>query len=246
MYQSLEASLHDLFWASESHADESHLLENFLQQQTGPSLEIGCGSGRLMLPLLEKGYQVEGVEIASDMVELLHKNAKERDVSPLVHHCAIEEFQPTQTYSSFAIPAFTLQLLSRASARQVLRKLRDISSEQTKLYLTLFIPWAEILDELEIDTWYLDKETQLDSGQTARCFTKHQIDRLHQTLYREHRYELAQQTHLSSQTLQWYFLPELINLLESSGWTYQEYDADFQKGNHDTDASVITVYATAS
>ncbi|MGJ8672484.1 class I SAM-dependent methyltransferase [Rubritalea sp.] len=246
MYKSLEATLHDTFWRSEIDADESPLLENFLTQHPGPSLEVGCGSGRLLLPLLEKGYQIEGVELSSDMLGLLLKDASAKNLEPTVHHCPIEEFQTDKRFSSISIPAFTLQLLSRTSAQQVLKRLREIALTNGGLYITLFIPWAEILDELEIDTWHLDKETKLSSGQQARCFTRHQIDRLYQELYREHRYEVAEQKHLSTQTLQWYFMPELISTLESCGWKFQDFDSDFQIGNHDPDASVLTVYATAS
>ena len=246
MYQSLEASLHDLFWHSEEDADEMPLLENFLNQHAGTSLEVGCGSGRLLLPLIEKNFDLEGVELSGDMLDLLKQEATKKHLQPTLHHYAIEEFSPDKTYASIVVPAFTLQLLSRDIARRILRQLRAITKEQGGLYLTLFIPWAEILDELEIDTWHLDKEATLPTGQPARCFTKHSIQRLTQELHREHRYETSDSTHLSQQTLQWYFLPEIINMLENGGWEFQSYHADFTLGNQDPDASVFTVFATAS
>jgi hypothetical protein len=127
----------------------------------------------------------------------------------------------------------------------VLTTLRELVIPGGGLYLTLFIPWAEILDELEIDTWHLDKEATTAENQQARCYTRHSLNRIEQELYREHRYELGGQTHFSEQTLQWYFLPEIVSLLENSGWKYNDYSADFELGSHDSDASVITIYATA-
>src|SRR5688572_23453449 len=59
-YTSLEALLHDAFWAEEGEPAELQLLDETLREYPGPSLEIGCGSGRLLLPLLQKGHQVEG------------------------------------------------------------------------------------------------------------------------------------------------------------------------------------------
>lgn len=246
MYQSLEASLHDLFWRAESEADETPLLEEFLRKHPGKSLEVGCGSGRLMLDLLEKGFDIEGVELSADMVQLLNEDANKRGLTPIVHHTAIEQFETNSIFSAITIPAFTLQLLSREKAQQVLTSLRSLTKPKGGIYLTLFIPWSEILDELEIDVWHLDKEAQLPNGQNAKCFTRHSINRLMQELHREHRYEVGETKHFSEQTLQWYFLPELIKMLDTSGWTFVNFDSNFQQGEQDADACVITLYAIAS
>jgi SAM-dependent methyltransferase len=39
----------------------------------GPVLELGIGTGRLALPLLERGLRVEGVDASSEMVSKLHE-----------------------------------------------------------------------------------------------------------------------------------------------------------------------------
>lgn len=252
MYHSLEANLHDLFWRHEKDANELPLLKNFLSKHhCTKALEIGCGSGRLMLELLEEGFDIEGVELSSDMVELLKSEAKIRHLSAVVHHCAIEEFSSQQKYSHIVIPAFTLQLLSRETAFEVLKKIRLLTNTNGKLYFTLFIPWAEILDDIEIDVWHLDKEAPLEDHKLARCYTMHSLNRVMQELYREHRYQIVsseqkvEQTHHSSQQLQWYFLPEIMSMLKASGWKFNYYDSDFEAGVQDPDASVLTVYATA-
>ena len=54
MYDQLEAKLHDLFWAAEGQSEELALIEEFLQQYAGTALELGCGSGRLLTPLLNR------------------------------------------------------------------------------------------------------------------------------------------------------------------------------------------------
>ena len=252
MYQSLEATLHDLFWNAEPDADESPLLRRFLDSHPGKSLEIGCGSGRLLLPLIKQGYDIEGVEISKDMVELLAENAQKQNLSPTIHHADVTVFTPESRYSAVTIPAFTLQLLSRKLAREVLSSLRKISTDDGALYFTVFIPWAEILGDLEEDVWHLDKKSPYEDRKTARCYTKHSMNRLDQILHRKHRYEIAKpsgkriEEHLSEQQLQWYFLPELKLLLEQTGWIYTGHDADFTADHQDQDAHLLTVYAAAS
>ncbi|MFC3184278.1 class I SAM-dependent methyltransferase [Pseudoglutamicibacter albus] len=41
-------------------------------------IEFGCGSGRVLLPLLERGYQVDGIDSSSDALTYLSEAAAER------------------------------------------------------------------------------------------------------------------------------------------------------------------------
>ena len=251
MYQDLEARLHDIFWNNEPDADESPLLEIFLQNHPGKSLELGCGSGRLLLPLIKKGYRAEGIEISGDMVEILRHDAQIMHLSPQVYHSDILQFETKQRYNALTIPAFTLQLFSRAEALKVLAKLRDIAAEGAGLYITVFIPWSEILDELEPDAWNPDKEATLADGSIAKCQTRHHIDRTSQTLSREHHYTIRDHSDTVieeqkvQQNLEWYLLPELKLMLQLSGWKFATYDADFSVENRDSDAALLTLYASA-
>jgi len=36
-------------------------------------LELACGSGRVMLPLAERGFQVTGIDLSQDMLDILEE-----------------------------------------------------------------------------------------------------------------------------------------------------------------------------
>jgi len=123
MYTDLEAELHDLFWNQEDVISELPMLEKFHEKML--SLEIGCGSGRLLLPLLQNGHPIDGVEISSDMTDLLAKTAAEQGLDPEVHTCDILDFKPEKKYERVSIPAFTCQLLDRKGFAQTLRNIHE-------------------------------------------------------------------------------------------------------------------------
>ncbi len=50
-------------------------LNKVLNNTKEPVLELACGSGRVMIPLLEKGYFVSGVDASEDMLEILRKKS---------------------------------------------------------------------------------------------------------------------------------------------------------------------------
>jgi SAM-dependent methyltransferase len=184
-YRSLEATLHDVFWASEGPSLELPLLRDFLQTHPGRSLEIGCGSGRLLLPLLQEGFTVDGLELSPEMLDLCRQQSPHSGL--MLHEGNMDDWQAPQPYATLMVPAFTLQL-SRDPAT-ALERFAAMLDDHGALYLSTFTPLAEILGALPENDWYPDHQTLLDDGQLATIHTMHQIDREKQILHRQHRYE---------------------------------------------------------
>ncbi len=64
--------------------DHAHLTADLIfyshlaRQVDGPVLEVGCGSGRLLLPLLEAGIEVDGVDTSPAMLALTRRKVGDR------------------------------------------------------------------------------------------------------------------------------------------------------------------------
>ena len=234
MYQKLEARLHDLFWEAQGEAGELPLIERFLKQYPGTALELGCGSGRLLLALLEKGFLIEGLDNSAEMLTLCRND--KGDCDAVLHHASIEDFELKTLYDAIIIPAFTLQLLDPENMATTLSNIRRHLRPGGGLYLTTFIPWAEIIGELEPGSWFLDQETKMADGNTARCYTRFEIKRFAQLLMREHRYEIVSgdaqivETSESAQRLSWYWPREMTMLLYDAGFSTPEIICDFMPG----------------
>lgn len=248
MYNGLEATLHDAFWEAEEAEAELELLEKFLAAHPGTALELGCGSGRLLLPLLEMGYLVEGLDNSADMLDLCRKNSGAHE--PVLHRCSIQGFETGAVYAAVAVPAFTLQLLDYAEIPEVLANIRRHLHPGGGLYITTFIPWAEITGELEEREEYPDHETYFPDGRSARCFTRFRIKRASQQLVREHRYELLSadgkllDQGTSTHRLTWFWPREMEKLLADAGFSVVSTRGDFHADSPmDEDSQIITVTA---
>lgn len=244
MYRSLEAQLHDAFWAAEGPPAELPLLREFLTQFPGPSLELGCGSGRLMAPLAKDGFEVEGLDNSPEMIAL-----GQTHLPDLTFHLGdLASFQPTKTYRSFTLPAFTLQLLPQP--QDILQHLHQMLPPDGALYLTTFVPWAELNGDLPEEITYLDHEITLPNGHQAILSTKHQLDREQQILHRFHEYEIPRQnlSHRSEQTLAYFFAGELEALLEKSGFTIAKTipDFDLMASPSEEEPDILTHFAVKS
>lgn len=228
-YLSLEAEFHDAFWAEDDDASEVGLMADFLKAHPGRSLEIGSGSGRLLFPLLEQGFQVEGLELSSDMLALCREAGEEKGLSPKLHHGDMSSWQGGGKYQSLLSPAFTLQLAPDPTA--TLAHWRTLLEDGGALYLTVFIPFAELEGDMEENAWYPDHQTTLPGGRIAKLDTLHQIDPEKQILDRRHRYYFADHPaafHESRQTLRWFTLDQMTALLAAAGFRVTSVFADFE------------------
>ena len=263
MYSDLEAKLHDSFWEQEDIISELPLLKDFHADKL--SLEIGCGSGRLLLPLLNGGTPIDGIELSADMVKLLHQNADKQNLTSKlskqdIHTADIVDLSSEKLrkkYERVSIPAFTTQLLSREGFQDTLKQVISYTSNDAELYLTLFIPWAEIAGELNEGDWYVDHEATVGEAKDAKavCKTKFSINRLNQSLSRKHHYTVThpsgkKQEHRSSQEIQWYSYQELKLILKANGWKEKMLITDLELASAtdpevgpDPDAHILTIIA---
>jgi len=68
MFESMDrvARFYDADYAD--YTDDLPLVEAYAKRTGGPLLELGCGTGRLLLPLARAGYDVTGVDLSHEML----------------------------------------------------------------------------------------------------------------------------------------------------------------------------------
>ncbi len=250
-YLSLEAQLHDAFWDAEDDGSEVRLMADFLKQFPGTALEIGAGSGRLMFPLIQQGFDVEGLELSQDMLELGRMRAQKLAISPTLHHGDMGDWQPGETYAALLAPAFTFQLAGDPPA--TLRHWHSLIRKGGGLYLTVFMPYAELLGDLPENQWYEDHQVTLPDGRRGLLETRHQLDLKNQRVERQHRYTISgdpPQSHESCQRIRWFEHLQLVDLLKLSGFRmdrfFLDFDPSYEVENPDDENfdGILTYYVT--
>jgi SAM-dependent methyltransferase len=70
------------------------LIETFGQ----PALDLGCGTGRLLLPYLQAGLDVDGCDYSKDMLAQCEERAKREGLSPRLYAQAMHELDLPRRY----------------------------------------------------------------------------------------------------------------------------------------------------
>ena len=87
--------------------DDIGLYLEFAARCDGPVLELGCGTGRVSLALVEAGHRVTGIDNSSAMLVLARLHAAAAGVSAqvLFRH---EDVRSLDVEASFALAVFPL------------------------------------------------------------------------------------------------------------------------------------------
>ncbi len=239
-YLSLEAQLHDAFWEAEDDGSEVRLMAEFLKKHPGPALEIGAGSGRLMFPLVKMGHDVVGLELSPDMLNLAKVRATILRVKAVIHEGDMATWESPKKFAALLAPAFALQLA--ADPEVALRRWHSLLENHGGLYLTVFMPYAELLGDLPENEWYDDHKATLTDGREGSLRTRHRLDREKQLVHREHSYQLTGHpptTHDSQQTIRWFDHPQLLKMLEDCGFRCERFFLDFDPRRAVADPEVV-------
>lgn len=92
-------------WAefSEPDPDELSFYRTLIEQAGEPALDLGCGTGRLLLPLLRAGLDVEGCDISPDMLAYCREHAAREGHTLRLYQQAMHELQLPRAYRTIFI-----------------------------------------------------------------------------------------------------------------------------------------------
>lgn len=102
-------------------------------------LEVMCGSGRFLIPMLRMGYQVEGLDNSKDMLNACLEKCKKEGLTPVLHEQAVAQMKLSKSYELILVPAASFGLIT--DRNEVLESL-------TKLYKHL-LPGGTLVLEVE-------------------------------------------------------------------------------------------------
>ncbi len=125
-YSTIE-DIYDLFYFEEP--DVRYYLQE-AKKAAGKVLEIGCGTGRVMLKLLRNNIDVEGLDVSRKMIEILKNKARIQNLKPKTYVADMRNFSLKSRYSLILAPYRTFMYLS--SEKERLNTLRRIYRHLTK------------------------------------------------------------------------------------------------------------------
>jgi SAM-dependent methyltransferase len=218
----VDPELYDLVYGWYT-ADLAYYVER-ARAARGPVLEAACGTGRVLIPTLEAGVDIDGFDLEPAMIERLRAKAAAKGFAPRLEVGDLREFTMPRRYALVTVP-FRAFMHLHATDDQIaaLRCLREHLVPGGALVLNLFYPRWEYIREHD-DLRVLERE--FDDAATGRHVafwdTAH-YDRVNQRVTVEREVVVRDRdratTHLYGFSLRWTFLYEMELLLRAAGFT---------------------------
>ena len=96
------ASVYDAIYGE--HTPDISFYDKEAKKAHGPVLELACGTGRILLPMLKAGIEAHGVDISGKMLGVLKRKASSLDLKPSVYLADMRTFKLKKKFSLIIVP----------------------------------------------------------------------------------------------------------------------------------------------
>jgi SAM-dependent methyltransferase len=132
------------WWAEFNDDFRAHEIPYFRRyvEQGQPALDAGCGTGRVLRPLLRAGLDVDGCDVSADMIAACREKAEREGLSPNLYVQAMHELELPRRYRTiFVCGSFGLGS-NRRRDRSALERFHALLEPGGTLLLDIEVPYA--------------------------------------------------------------------------------------------------------
>jgi SAM-dependent methyltransferase len=209
-------------------------FQRFVEDEGQPALDVACGTGRLLVPYLQAGLDVDGCDISQDMLSLCRERAERAGLSPNLYTQAMHEVDLPRRYRTIIVCGGLGLGSNRDQDLEALRRLHEHLEPGGLLVLDNEVPYSYTR------TWpYWLKEERAElprplrpAGERRRGSdgTEYELRsrvialdplsqsityEMHADMWRDGKH-LASEQHLLKMTM--YFTNEIVLMLERTGF----------------------------
>ena len=147
-YKSI-AELYDYVVPYRERADVAFFVQA-ARESSGPVLEVGCGTGRVLIPTARAGIEITGLDLSPDMLEICRENLKAQAVDVQARVRLVEadmrQFKLEQKFQLVTLPFRPFQHLTSVDEQLAcLGCIRDVLAVGGRMILDIFNPSLESL-----------------------------------------------------------------------------------------------------
>ncbi len=134
------------YWAEFNDDFRPHEIpyfRRFVEDAGQPALDVGCGTGRLLVPFVRAGLDVDGCDVSADMIALCREKAEREGLSPTLFVQPMHELDIPRHYRTiYVCGAFGLGS-TREQDLEALRRFREHLEPGGRLLLDIEVPYAD-------------------------------------------------------------------------------------------------------
>ena len=246
-YRGMIASSWDLLRGDTSDWSDRPFFRAVIEDNGQPALDVGCGTGRLLLDYLSQGLDVDGADPSPEMLEICRKKAQDLGLKPILYQQGMESLDVPRKYRNIFIPS---------SSFQVITDLTDAQRALRRCHRHLEIGGRLVMSIMDVSKdagkgWHVGAEAHKPDGLTVRRWSNSTYDPEAQLEDTEDRYELvkdgkvvATEEHRRSPATRGYSLSQITKMIQTAGFEEVRAVAGFSEEPASANDDVFCVFGT--
>ena len=242
------AEVYDLFYGFRRGDIEFYakLAEKF----GDPILELGCGTGRVLIPLARRGYRITGIDVSESMLRILKRKLEKEseDVRSRIEiiHADMREFNLKRKFRLIIIPFSSIvHLRSLDDALKTFINVFNHLSDEGAFAFDIFIPKYELISKKSrIEFYTLD----IDDNRKLILWEKAKYDLTNQLIDVDRLVEIVSENYSKKYfwryKIRWYTRSEIELLLRLAGFNNIEVYGDFSFGEYKYEKGLMVFIAS--
>lgn len=225
---------------------------DYAHQCQAPILELASGTGRLVIPLVKAGFDIYGVDLSDNMLDICRNSIRQQPFEQRVHLFLADMAHFNLPRKDFHLAIIALRsfmhLLTKDDQLDCLQSVYHHLQPQGKFIISVIAPDQEKLAQTPSDVFKIRREFDLPNGHhVLRKERLVQHDRVNQVRQFEFRFEefnaegrLVRERIVPLKT-RYIFRHELQLLLETVGFQITDVFRDYNKNPYDGSGEMIVV-----
>src|SRR5688572_13666197 len=110
-YYGMMAEFWDLFRGDTSTWEDRFFYLDLIKKYGQPVLDVGCGTGRILLDFMQQDVDIDGIDNSPDMLARLEEKAARLQLRPRVYQQEMHNLSLPRRYQVILVPSSSFQLL---------------------------------------------------------------------------------------------------------------------------------------
>jgi SAM-dependent methyltransferase len=228
-YSGLKAQAWDLLRGDYSTWPDRPFYRDAIARSGEPALDVGCGTGRLVLDYLQQGIDCDGVDNSPEMLAICREKARSLGLSPKLYEQQMEALELPRRYRTIFVPSSSFLLLTDAvDASEAIRRFFAHLEPGGLLLMPFMVLWpgAKPPQHDTWSDWFKSGEAQRpDDAASVRRHQRVKFDLEEQLEHSEDRYEVVveghvvqEEVHLMAPATRWYTQEQSIAVYREAGF----------------------------
>ncbi len=133
----------DLLRGDTSNWPDRAFYLDLIRESGEPVLDVGCGTGRLLVVYLSEGIDIDGVDNSPEMLALCREKASAMGLEPSLFQQQMQALELSRRYHTIIVPSSSFQLLTDPSdAKEALRRFHGHLEPGGRLAMSFMVLWS--------------------------------------------------------------------------------------------------------